>query len=142
MTRSPSLAEALVLVVLVAALILCSGLNRYPVWEPDEARRAEIGREMPAAHGWEGWVVPSLNGEPYRNKPAPFYWLIGGAFALLGVNERAARLVSAIAAVATVLVVSWWAAARWGTRGGVGGGIVPVTALPVAVLGRFRTPGR
>ncbi len=140
MTRSPSLAEALVLVTLVAALVLCSGLNRYPVWEPDEARHAEIGREMLAAPGWDGWVVPSLNGEPYRNKPAPFYWLVGGAFALLGVNERAARLVSAIAGLATVLAVSWWAAARWGTRVAVAAGIVLVTALEFAVLGRFVSP--
>lgn len=140
MTRSPSLAPALFLVVLVAALVLCSGLNRYPVWEPDEARHAEIGREMLAASGWAGWMVPSFNGEPYRNKPAPFYWLIGGAFALLGVNERAARLVSAIAGLATVLAVSWWAAARWGTRVAVVSGIVLVTALQFAVLGRFVSP--
>src|SRR5260370_822017 len=46
MTRPLSLAAALVPVVLVAALVLGAGLNRYPVWEPDEARPAEIGREM------------------------------------------------------------------------------------------------
>jgi 4-amino-4-deoxy-L-arabinose transferase-like glycosyltransferase len=140
MTRLPSLGETLVLVVLIATVVLCSGLNRYPVWEPDEARHAEIGREMLAAPGWEGWVAPSLNGEPYRNKPALFYWLVAAAFALLGVTERAARLVPAASGLATVVAVSWWAAGRWGTRAGVVAGVVLVTALQFAVLGRFVSP--
>src|SRR4029077_11448850 len=116
MTRPLSLAAALVPVVLVAALILGAGLNRYPVWEPDEARHAEIGREMLAAPDWKGWVVPTLNGEPYRNKPAPFYWLVAASFAVLGIHEQAARLVSAVSALATVVAITCWATARWGAR--------------------------
>src|SRR5262249_17866192 len=95
---------------------------------------------MLAAPGWEGWVAPSLNGEPYRNKPAPFYWLVAAAFALLGVTERAARLVPAASGLATVVAVSWWAAGRRGAPAGVVAGVGVGTAAPVAVLGRFVSP--
>jgi 4-amino-4-deoxy-L-arabinose transferase-like glycosyltransferase len=92
---------------------------------------------MLAAPDWKGWVVPRLNGEPYRNKPAPFYWLVGAAFAVLGIDEQAARLVSAASALATVVAITCWATARWGARVGAVAGIVLVTTLQFALLGRF-----
>jgi 4-amino-4-deoxy-L-arabinose transferase-like glycosyltransferase len=49
---------------------------------------------------WEMWrsgdlVVPHLNGEPYSHKPPMMFWLINGAWALVGPQEWAARAVPA-----------------------------------------------
>src|SRR5262245_66258272 len=94
---------------------------------------------MVSASTWREWVVPRLDGTPYLNKPAPFYWLMAAAIATLGVNERAARSISLAAALVTVLVVSLWGARRWGYRVGALAGLVMVTAPEFVLLGRFAT---
>ncbi|HRI49282.1 MAG TPA: hypothetical protein PLW65_03800, partial [Pseudomonadota bacterium] len=49
------------------------GLGGYPLWDPGEGRSALASREMAAAGRW---VVPLLYGEPYYDKPAPFFGLL------------------------------------------------------------------
>src|SRR5262245_66174597 len=82
---------------LLTALVLGSGIAGPSLYEPDEARHAEIGREMLEASSWPERVTPRLDGAPYRNKPAPFYWLLAAMFGVFGVGELAARLPSVIA---------------------------------------------
>ena len=51
------------------------------------------------------WLVPHLNGEVYTQKPPLLFWLMNLASLVTGeLNEWAARLPSAVAAVATVLL--------------------------------------
>ena len=70
----------------------------YPsLMDPDEAHYAELTREMLQAGNW---LVPLLDGLPYIDKPVLFHWLQGAAMTLLGPTELAARLPSAIAALA------------------------------------------
>ncbi len=58
--------------------------------EPEEARYAEIPREMLA----EGrWLVPVLHGEDYFQKPPLLYWLVMLSYQAFGVHDWAARLV-------------------------------------------------
>ena len=52
------------------------------------------------------WTVPHFNGLPYLDKPVLFFWLVAGAFRLLGVGETAARLPAALGAVATVALTA------------------------------------
>ena len=57
MTRPLSLAAELVPVVLVAALVLGAGLNRYPAWEPWHLAAAMLDpgylRELYVSQHWE-----------------------------------------------------------------------------------------
>jgi 4-amino-4-deoxy-L-arabinose transferase-like glycosyltransferase len=70
----------------------------YPsLMDPDEAHYAELTREMLRAGRW---MVPLLDGQPFIDKPILFHWLQGAAMALLGETEFAARLPSALAAIA------------------------------------------
>jgi 4-amino-4-deoxy-L-arabinose transferase-like glycosyltransferase len=124
---------------LLAALLLGVGLGAYALYEPDEARHANIGREMLEAPSWRDWVTPKIGGAPYRNKPAPYYWALAASFSALGVNEHAARLVSALAGIATAGAVCLWGASRWGPATGALAGLVLVTAPEYFVLGRFVT---
>jgi len=46
------------------------------------------------------WLVPHLNGHPYPDKPAPYFWLVAGVGALVGHGELPFRLVT-VASTAT-----------------------------------------
>jgi len=87
------------------ALVLLPGLLLYPwlgfrLLEPDEGRYAEIPREM-LARG--EWVVPTLQGEPYLDKPPLMYWLVNLSYRAFGVSDAAARLVPALAVHGCIL---------------------------------------
>jgi 4-amino-4-deoxy-L-arabinose transferase-like glycosyltransferase len=73
--------------------------------EPDEARYAEIPREMLAGGGA---VAPRLNYVDYFEKPPLIYWANAAAIKALGHNPFAARLPSRLAAlgVAVLLIVA------------------------------------
>jgi len=83
----------------LAALPFLYRLGRWPLVEPDEGRNAEVAREMLELGRW---AVPHFNHLPYLDKPTMLFWLTGGSFAVLGVNELAARLPAAASAVATI----------------------------------------
>jgi len=54
---------------LVAGGLFFQDLGRYPLWDPDEARHAEVAREMVVAHGWQRLVLPTFELQSYREKP-------------------------------------------------------------------------
>lgn len=80
-------------------------LGYLPLLDPDEAHYAEITREMSRAHEW---FVPLLDGQPHIDKPVLFHWLQGTSFWLLGWTEFAARLPSALAALALMALTAWF----------------------------------
>ncbi|HTU21523.1 MAG TPA: glycosyltransferase family 39 protein [Gemmataceae bacterium] len=93
--------SSLLLLLVLPAVLLYPCLSFY-LFEPDESRYAEIGREM-FQRG--EWVVPYLQSEPYLDKPPLLYWLIEASYTLFGVHIWAARLVPALAVHACVLLV-------------------------------------
>ncbi len=99
--------DALLLAAL-AGLLLLAGLGAVALTDRDEGANAEAAREMLAERSW---ISPTLGGAPRFAKPAFVYWLMAGAYAALGVGETAARLPSAVAALALVLVQ--YAFVRW-----------------------------
>ena len=93
--------RSLAVVLVLPALLLYPALG-FPLFEPDEGRYAQIPREM-LDRG--AWVVPTLQGEAYLDKPPLTYWLTKLAYLAFGVSPAAARLVPAICVQLTVLVV-------------------------------------
>lgn len=98
--RSIRLAHAL-LVLLLPAMLLYPVRGFY-LFEPDEGRYAQIPKEM-VDRG--SWIVPTLQGEPYLDKPPLMYWLIGLSYRAFGTTEAAARLIPAICVHLTILLV-------------------------------------
>src|SRR5437763_9432036 len=84
----------------IAAVAFFFGLGRLSLVGPDEPRFAEAAREMFVTGDY---ITPRVAGEAAFDKPALLYWAIAGAFRLFGVNEFAARLPSALAALVCVL---------------------------------------
>jgi 4-amino-4-deoxy-L-arabinose transferase-like glycosyltransferase len=76
----------------------------FHLFEPDEGRYAEIGREV-YVHG--NWIVPTLLGEPYLDKPPLMYWLIALSYSVGGISEASARMIPALAVHGTLLAVYW-----------------------------------
>lgn len=93
--------SSLLLVLLLPAALLYPTLG-FHLLEPDEGRYAQIPKEM-LRHG--EWVVPTLQGEPYLDKPPLLYWLVALSYRVFGVSPEAARLVPALCVHLTILAV-------------------------------------
>ncbi len=128
------LAFALALSVLAGALFLTR--LACPLLEPEETRYAEIPRQMLAAGRF---VEPVWHGAPYYHKPPLLYWLVMGSYCLFGVHDWAARLVPALAAVATVLVTGWWGRRLAGPAAGILGAVTLCLSPRFVYLGRMLT---
>jgi 4-amino-4-deoxy-L-arabinose transferase-like glycosyltransferase len=91
----------LLVVLLLPAAILYPTLGFHLI-EPDEGRYAQIPKEMLLANSW---VVPTLQGEPYLDKPPLLYWLVALSYHAFGITPAAARLVPAVCVHLTILAV-------------------------------------
>ena len=98
---------------LLCAPLFLVGLGSTGLADPDEGRNAEVGREMLATGDY---VTPHINGAVYLDKPPVFFWAVAGSLGLFGVNEAAARLPSALAAIAGVALTVWFARRHFGAR--------------------------
>jgi len=92
--------------------------------DPDEAHYAELTREMLHAGNW---LVPLLDGRPFIDKPVLFHWLQGASVWLLGETELAARLPSALAALALFTATRWAGMTLLGAEAGEWGAIMFAT---------------
>lgn len=101
------------------------GSAAFTLSEPDEARYAEIAREMLVLGDW---VTPHLNFVKYFEKPPLVYWGTAAAFAGLGVGEFTARLPSLLSGLATIALTVWVAADIYGAS-------TALLALPILALG-------
>ncbi len=88
----------------VVFICLFSGLGAFGLLGPDEPRYAWIARAM-AETG--DWITPRLYGQPWFEKPILYYWAAAVGFHLHLPAEVAARLPSAVAALATALAIGW-----------------------------------
>jgi len=95
----PALGYEVGLITVTAAIFLFH-LGAYGLW-PDEARYAEVAREMLGGD----LMVPHLNYVAYVEKPPLLYWATALSFRCFGLNELAARLPSAVFAILGVLAV-------------------------------------
>src|SRR5512139_2771978 len=86
----------LVLLLALVGTLLAFRLGAIPLIGPDEPRYARVAVEM---HRSGDHVTPTLQGRPWLEKPALYYWLAGASFRALGETEAAARLPSVLAAL-------------------------------------------
>ncbi len=116
--------------VLSGALLLLLGavwVEPAGSWlaEPDEARYAEIPREMLASGDF---VTPRLNGVPYLEKPPLLYWSNAASQRLFGLTPWAARLPTRLFGLGTVAMLLFGTAAIWGAPVGLAAAILYLAA--------------
>ncbi|MFM7144375.1 MAG: ArnT family glycosyltransferase [Alphaproteobacteria bacterium] len=102
--------------------------------DPTEARHAAVAREM-AREG--RLLVPSLYGEPYYDKPSPYYLLLRAARHLPLGTEAALRIPSVVATLATAALLFGFARRRTGALAASVGTAIFLACPLVVVLGRF-----
>jgi len=98
---------------LLAAFVFFFRLGSYPLINPDEGRNAQVALEM---HDSGAWLVPTLNGYPYLDKPAFYFRLVALSIAALGKNEASARLPSSLFAMALCILVYFFCRRVYGSR--------------------------
>ena len=118
------------------AVVWLATLSSRPLFNPDEGRYAEIPREMLAGGSW---IIPHLDGLAYLEKPPLQYWATAVALRVFGQGVFAARLYTALCALATVVVVWLTARHRWGVAAAWRAAAVLSSMMLFVVLGQLLT---
>jgi 4-amino-4-deoxy-L-arabinose transferase-like glycosyltransferase len=126
----------LLALALVGLVLFGYRLGAPWLMDPDEGRYAEIAREFFVL---KDWLIPHLNFLPYLEKPPLVYWFTALSFKVLGFTATAARLPSALSALAGVFLAYGLGRALWGSLAGVLSALVLATAAGYVVLGRLLT---
>lgn len=125
------------IVVVVACASLAAGFAPMPLWDEDEPRFAAIARGMLDSGDW---VVPRFNDTLAVDKPVLMHWCMAAAAALLGPDERVARLPAALATVLAALALLR-AGSRWFSPAvGVTAALAFVGCLLVGIEAHAATP--
>jgi 4-amino-4-deoxy-L-arabinose transferase-like glycosyltransferase len=107
------------------ALLYLTLLSAVGIFDPEEGRHVSIATAMLRSGDL---VVPRLQGFPYLEKPPLAYWLIAGAFRLLGRGEFAARLPVAVLGLAGIAAVFTLARSVLGASAGwLSAGVLALT---------------
>jgi 4-amino-4-deoxy-L-arabinose transferase-like glycosyltransferase len=123
--------------ILALSLVVCMfHLGSFGLWEPDEARYAEIAREMLLSGKL---MVPHLNYVAYVEKPPLLYWLTTLSFWIFGVSEFAARLPVAISAIAGILATYVFALRAFGRRHAILAAAILATTPLYALMAQVLT---
>ena len=97
----PERVQHLALLFALSCLLFFLGLGNVGLTDQDEGRNSEAGREMLETGNW---ISPTFNYEPRFDKPVFLYWLMSGAYSVLGVSEFSARFPSALFGVGVILL--------------------------------------
>jgi 4-amino-4-deoxy-L-arabinose transferase-like glycosyltransferase len=115
--------------LLATVLALSIHLGGFPLFDPDEGRNAEVGREMAATNDY---VMPRLDGLPYLDKPIVYFAAEAAVMEVLGPTEVAARLPAFLFTLAGAAFLWWFAKRVWGSEEAIIAAIV-FLATPLAV---------
>jgi 4-amino-4-deoxy-L-arabinose transferase-like glycosyltransferase len=127
----------LAVLVVVSYAGYFSRLNAMGLVGPDEPRYASIARAMERTGDW---VTPRLNGVPWFEKPALYYWTAGASFRLFGENDFAARLPSALAALLAAAAIAWFAWRFYGAAAGLLALLMAPSSIATVAFARAATP--
>ena len=121
------------LLVAVVWLAFFWQLGAVPLYDLDEGAFTEATREMLAS---DNFITPYKDGEPRYDKPVLIYWAQAASASLLGMNEFALRLPSAIAASLWVLALWLFVRQRLDTATATVAGLTMALSLEIALIGK------
>jgi len=120
--------------ILAYFLIYILPLGLRPLGIPDEMRYAEIPREM-LVNG--DWIVPTLNGVFYFEKPILGYWLSAISIAIFGENEFAVRFPFSLLSGLTTLLIFYFVQKVVDRRTAIIASIVQLSTMEVYFVGTY-----
>ena len=105
------------------------GLGARDFWAPVEPRYGEIARVM---FNKGEWIVPTINGDLYTDKPILYFWIILIASKIFGgVSEWTVRLPAALGGVGFVVTTYLMGRDFFSARVGFYGAIILATSVRV-----------
>jgi 4-amino-4-deoxy-L-arabinose transferase-like glycosyltransferase len=125
------------LLLAVSSALFLVNLGGPSLWDVDEGRNAGCAYEMLESGDY---LKPTFNAELRVDKPPLLYWLEAVAYQYVGVNELAARLPSALAALLTVLLTYELGRDLFGKAVGLLAGLVFASTPMVCASARFANP--
>jgi 4-amino-4-deoxy-L-arabinose transferase-like glycosyltransferase len=114
--------------------VLTLGLGRGRVLTYHEVCFAQPAREMLAG---ADWLVPSIAGEIFPDKPPLMHWLVACSMATFGENAFAARLPAALSGVLLAVVAAELGRRLFGPAVGLAAGGVQATAFYTIMQSRL-----
>ncbi|HOV74780.1 MAG TPA: glycosyltransferase family 39 protein [Candidatus Hydrogenedentes bacterium] len=114
------------LLLSISAVVLGANIGGYSLWAPDEPRFGQIAREMLQSGDF---LVPRVNGEPYKEKPPLIFWLVAAVSWPFGdVSEATARIPPVFLGVITVAMAYWLGRRLYGHPTGLWAGAILMTS--------------
>ncbi len=109
-------------------------LGQIGLVDPDEPFYSQTCREMVATGDW---LTPKIYGQPQFEKPILYYWLVSASYKILGENEFAGRLPSALPATLAVLAVYAFGFQVFNRRGAFLSALILATGLEYCLMARL-----
>jgi 4-amino-4-deoxy-L-arabinose transferase-like glycosyltransferase len=125
------------LLTLVWAVLCLANLGGPSLWDIDEGHNATAALEM---YESGNFIVPTFNYALREDKPVLLYWLQVAAYHCCGVNEFAARLPSALAALLTVLLTYELGRRLFDPSTGLLAGLILASAVLFCASAHFANP--
>jgi 4-amino-4-deoxy-L-arabinose transferase-like glycosyltransferase len=125
------------LLTLVWALLCLPNLGGPSLWDIDEGNNAQCAREM---HECGNYIVPTFNYKLRVDKPVLLYWLQVAAYHVGGVNEFAARLPSALAALLALLILHELGSRLFNHSTGLLASLVLASSVAFCAAAHFANP--
>jgi 4-amino-4-deoxy-L-arabinose transferase-like glycosyltransferase len=124
---SRSSRQIFLLVGMTLICIIPGLLLKTDFWVEDEARYAEVVREM-IVDG--NWLVPHLNGFIYPDKPPLYFWLASGISILLGsISPLSFLIINCLCAMALVILTFYFGKYLFDSQTGFWSGLVLLSSL-------------
>jgi 4-amino-4-deoxy-L-arabinose transferase-like glycosyltransferase len=115
--------RAILILVIVTLLYVLPGMfSPRDFWVEDEARYAEVLREM--VHDGQ-WIVPHLNGTFYPDKPPLYFWLCAVVALIIGkITPAGCMFVTLLSTLGTVIITYSFGALLFNRRAGFLGALI------------------
>jgi 4-amino-4-deoxy-L-arabinose transferase-like glycosyltransferase len=133
MPLSARLPKFWLLFLIVGPLYLTWTFN-HSLWNPDETRDAGIAREM---YEQKHFAVPTLNGEPFLEKPPLYYWSCALIYRLSHVSAGTTRLPAALYGILGVLFTFLIGRELFGERTGFWAALMVATSAQYFRMSHF-----
>ena len=110
----------------IALVVLAAGIGLRQPWPSDEPRFVLVAKQM-----WESgdWWFPHRGSELYADKPPLYFWMLGGAYALVRDWTWAFLLPSLLAAMATLAMTYDLGRRLWSHRNGLWAAVAVLCAV-------------
>lgn len=124
----------LLILAMVCGLFFFAPMDFRGLWEPDEARHAEMAREMVESGDW---ITPTLNYVKYFEKPVLTFWGMALSFKIFGISEASARLVPALSASMVVMLIYFIGRRLWNSNAGFWSALCLASSFMFIVLSQI-----